>query len=87
MLLPYCPNCEDAARSYTHKQDKKYECDKCKVEVTVTNEDGVLKVAKVYKQDLSLKSTPVKKSRVLCPFCDTEINGDDNYCLACGKKI
>ena len=41
----------------------------------------------VIKQELSPNSTPIKKSRVLCPFCYTEIQGDDIYCSNCGKKI
>jgi len=46
-----------------------------------------LKGIQVLRQDLSPPPTPIKKSRVLCPFCFTEIEGKDIYCLNCGKKI
>jgi hypothetical protein len=45
------------------------------------------KEGQVIKQDISNEPTSIKKSRVLCPFCFTEIEGNDIYCLNCGKKI
>jgi len=38
MLVPYCPQCEDSAKEFTHKFGDQYKCDGCGIQVKATNE-------------------------------------------------